>query len=326
MNDYSPIRQAGSYALRGFSPIPICRPCSITGTKGKEPGYFSPKNGCQIRLTGWDRFCLAPANAGEQARWIEADPQAGLGLACGYDGLFPLDVDDSRAVGAVREVVGHLKAPSKIGAKGATGFFYDPTGLLESFVFRAKLDETGARNNLVEGLGVGRQTVIPHSMHWGANRPYRWHNASLEDLTPSDLPVLTAQMIADIRAGLAPHMEEERDVVHRVNDGRNATINDFERKRYQGFAQKALDAEVARIASQPKPGRNRELFRAVCNVGKFATNGIIPSKTISDRMIEACERNKLEADNGVRDIMKTIQAGFNYARNDPLPRLPERPR
>ncbi|MGO9544172.1 MAG: bifunctional DNA primase/polymerase [Rhodomicrobium sp.] len=322
---YSPIGQAASYALRGFSPIPICRPYEPLKIKGKEPGYFAPNVGHMLRLTGWERFCVKPASAEEMARWLRDDPEAGLGLACGYGGLVGLDVDDPRAIPGVREVCGHVKAPSKIGSKGATGLFYDPGGLITNAVFKSKRDADGRQQNLVEVLSTGRQTVIPHSMHWGVKRPYYWHNASLEDLTPRDLPIITPAMIADIEAVLAPHMEPEREIAPRA-EVRKADLSDMERRRYLGFAHKALDAETARVAAQPKPGRNCEVFRASANLGKWAANGILPSKLISDRLLEACERNRLKADNGARDVMKTIQAGFNCARNDLLPQLHERPR
>jgi hypothetical protein len=322
---YSPISQAGSFALRGFSPIPICRPYERLKIKGKEPGYFAPNVGHMLRMTEWERFCVKPASLREMAKWVRDDPEAGLGLATGYGGFIGLDVDDPRAVGAVREVVGHLKAPSKIGQKGATGFFFDPDGLIENAVFKAKRDEDGKQQNLVEVLSRGRQSVIPHSMHWGAQRPYRWHNASLIDLTPRDLPIITKAHLADIKWLLAPQMEPEREIVAEITE-RKANLSKLERRRYQGFAHKALDAEVSRLTTQPKPGRNRELFRAVCNLGKYASNGILPSKIITDRLLDACDRNRLKADNGVRDVMKTIQAGFDYARNDPLPQLHDRPR
>ncbi len=320
---YSPISQAANYAGRGFSPIPICRPYAPLNIKGKEPGSFAPKLGHQLRMTGWERFCAKPASLGEMARWLADDPEAGLGLACGYGGLVAADVDDPRAFAAIRQVCGHLKPPSKIGRKGATGFFFDPTGLIESKVFRAKKGADGKQHPLVEILAKGRQTVIPPTMHPDTGRAYRWHNGSLEDLTPSDLPVITMAMIADIKAALSSHMEPEREFAPRAVE-RKIDLSELERRRYAGFAHKALDAEATRLASQPKPGRGRELFRATCALGKWASNGILPSKLITDRLLEACESNCLKTDNGARDVMKTIQAGLNYARNDPLPQLQER--
>ncbi|MFY9639315.1 MAG: bifunctional DNA primase/polymerase [Rhodomicrobium sp.] len=323
---YSPISHAANYAGRGFSPIPICRPYAPLNIKGKEPGSFAPKLGHQLRMTGWERFCAKPASLGEMARWLADDPEAGLGLACGYGGLIGLDVDDARAYGPCREVLGHLKPPSKVGKKGCTGFFHDPSGTIESLVFRAKKGPDGkAGGNLVEVLSIGRQTVIPDTMHPETRRPYFWHDNSLTDCKPSDLPVMTPALIAELKTALAPEMEPERVIAPRT-EVRKVDLSELERRRYAGFAWKALDAETSRLATQPKPGRNHELFRATCNLGKWAVNGILPSKIITDRLLDACARNRLQADNGVRDVMKTIQAGFNRARNDPLPQLQERQR
>ena len=322
---YSPIAQAANYAARGFSPIPICRPFEPLKIKGKEPGYFAPNVGHMLRLTGWERFCVKPASVGEMARWVRDDPQAGLGLACGYGGLIGMDIDDARAYGPCREVLGRLKPPSKVGKKGCTGFFYDPTGTIESLVFRAKKGPDGkAGSNLVEVLSIGRQTVVPETMHPETGHPYFWRNSSLADCKPSDLPVMTPALIADLKAALAPEMEPERVIVPRA-EVRKEDLSELERRRYAGFARKALHAEAARLATQPKPGRNHELFRASCNLGKWAVNGILPSQTITERLLEACDRNRLKADNGVRDVMKTIQKGFDFSAHDALPQLMERP-
>jgi hypothetical protein len=277
-------------------------------------------------MSKWEQYCERAPHDWELARWIRYQPDAGIGLPCGFNGLVAIDVDNEKAYAAVREVFGGIHPPTKIGRKGATAFFNAKGAKIQSRKFCEKRDPVTRKwPALVEILSTGNQTVIPDTMHPDTGKPYRWVHANLLEVRhPKDLPVITHRHIDDLKASLAQFMEPVRAIAARVTE-RKASLSDLERRRYEGFAHKALEAEAARIASQPKPGRNRELFRAVCNLGKFAANGILPSKLISDRLLEACDRNRLKDDNGMRDVMKTIQAGFNYARNDPLPQLQERP-
>lgn len=317
MSKYQPIAEfALSYLERGFSPIPICQ-------NSKAPGFRG------VPMKAWSRYCLMAATPTEISRWALMDPQAGIGLACGFNGLVAVDVDNLKAYPAVREVFGNIQPPTKIGKKGATAFFRDGGAKLASRKFLEKSivlpDGKIIHPTLVEILSMGNQSIIPPTIHCEIHRAYRWHHASLEDLRVEDLPIITQAQVDDVHLALAPLMEPKRETAPNV-EVKQVSISDRERRRYIGFAQKALDAEASRLATQARPGRNRELFRAVCNLGKFASNGILPSKVIADRLIEACERNKLIADNTKGDVLKTIRKGFAFSANDGLPQLVERPR
>jgi hypothetical protein len=45
---------------------------------------------------------------------------------------------------------------------------------------------------LLEVLAGGRCTTIPPSLNRKTGKPYRYHNASLEDLYVDELPLITA--------------------------------------------------------------------------------------------------------------------------------------
>ena len=103
-----------SYLARGFSPIPI-----LAGTKA--PGV----NG--RLLDGWAQYCKEAADKGQLAAWAQ-DKTAGLAVCTGFNGLVAVDVDSAKAVAAVRAVFGGMGAPVKIGRRGSTAFFRDPSG------------------------------------------------------------------------------------------------------------------------------------------------------------------------------------------------------
>jgi len=63
---------------------------------------------------------------------------------------------------------------------------------------------------LLEVLAGGRCTTIPPSLNRKTGKPYRYHNASLEDLYVDELPLITAAMFDNLEQALAPLMEPKR--------------------------------------------------------------------------------------------------------------------
>jgi hypothetical protein len=105
-----------------------------------------------------------------------------------------------------------------------------------------------------------------------------------------------------------------------------ADVNGAAKRRYEGFAHAALQAEAASLASQPKPGRNDALFRKTCLLGKYVAHGILNPTRLTNCLFSACQSNGLVRDNGSKDVIKTIEAGLKFSHSDPLPVLAERER
>jgi hypothetical protein len=298
--------------------------------KGKEPAYFSPSTGRPVRMTKWQHFCESPMSAAEIERIIRDDPECGLGLACGYEGLVGIDVDNMKAYPAVREVLGGIRPPTKIGSKGATGFFYGPGIKARKFREKPFKNDAGKviRPTLVEILAFGNQTVIPGTVHLGTGKPYRWIYGSLEDIRhPRELPAITQEQVDQIAELLAPLMPDRRDDEPREPVKiKNAGVSDFDRRRYEGAAGAALRIKAEDLAAIAKPGRNDALFRAACGLGAYVWHGIIKQADLEKALIAACEQNGLVGDNGRGDVVDTIADGLECASDDPLPKLKDRPK
>jgi hypothetical protein len=101
-------------------------------------------------------------------------------------------------------------------------------------------------------------------------------------------------------------------------------VSDRERKRYEGFALAALRSETDDLAHCAKPGRNRALFRATCSLGKYVTHGVLPTIQPVESFKSACQQNGLIRDNGLRDVMRTLEKGLAFSAKDPLPILVDR--
>jgi hypothetical protein len=328
--DSSPFaRLARRYAERGFSPIPIALPYKPLGMKGKEPGYHCPNLGHPIRMSRWQRFCDKPMSAHEIERIIRDDPHCNIGLALGFNDVVGVDVDDTRAYGAIREVLGGAHAPTKQGAKGATGFFRAPG--VKARKFRAKPVENAEGKlvypTLVEVLAYGNQTVIPDSIHPDTGLAYRYIRGNLEEMRPRDLPILTEQQVLDIGAILAPLMpERDHDAPIEPVRVKAVDLSEQMRKRHAGNARMAFSSQVSKVSNAGKGSRNDTLFRSICSIGKHVHHGFIPEAMLVKAFMDACDSNGLIEDNGPKDVRNTIADGLHASRNDPLPELVNRER
>ncbi len=220
-----------SYWVRGFSPIPI-----LAGTKA--PGV----NG--RLLDGWARYCTKAADKGQLAAWAQ-DKTAGLAVCTGFDGLVAVDVDSAKAVAAVRAVFGGMGAPVKIGRRGCTALFRDPSGEVRSSDFRASpvIGPDGKRRQetLVQILAAGRETVLPPTVHPDTRRPYFWHRGSLEACRLGDLPVIAVSHIEALGEALRPFMSEVAQFTPTAPaQAPLRSLNGLERRRYEAMARGLL--------------------------------------------------------------------------------------
>ena len=315
MKIHSPISLAPTLKHFGFSPIPI-----LTGKKA--PGYAG------VPMSRWSQYCIATASDTEIARWIAMDPQAGIGVACGYNGLTALDVDNAAAYAAVSAVFGGSDAPVKRGRTGSTAFFRDPTGLITSRKFLPRKNADGTRGKpLVEILGPGSQSVLPPSFHPVTHRPYVWVRGALPGMFGiDDLPVIAQAQVDELERLLEPLMEPRREHIEPAAASRpRRALTDQERARYPGFAKAAFRAEVQKVAQQTKPGRSDQLNVSACVLGKFVHHDLLAREEVAQALLGACLSNGLARENGPHDCLKTISRAFRFTEGDELPALIERP-
>ena len=68
-------------------------------------------------------------------------------------------------------------------------------------------------------------------------------------------------------------------------------------------------------------GRNQATFRLACRVGRWVHNGVISQDRLVDGVLDACERNGLLRDDGVRAVLATVASGLAKSVDDTLPDL-----
>jgi hypothetical protein len=164
----------------------------------KRPGFF--KAGQWLGLSNWQRrFNRGVPAASERARWAAGD--AGVGVITGPAShgtvAIDIDTDDATIMAAIMAVLPPTPI-KKRGAKGETLFYYAPH-------IAASMSWNIDGYRVVDLIGPGRQTVLPPTIHPDSGQPYVYTgNGALEDVTPSELPELTADIMATISTALAP--------------------------------------------------------------------------------------------------------------------------
>jgi len=304
-----------SYWRRGFSPIPI-----LAG--GKAPGVDGHL------LVGWQRYCVDAADNSQLAAWAQ-DKACGIGVCTGFNGLVGIDVDSVKANAAVNSVFGRMGAPVKIGQRGCTAFFRDPSGTIRSSDFRAApvIGPDGKRiqEMLVQILSVGRQTVLPPTLHPDTGKPYFWHRGSLEDCHIEDLPVITLDNVAELEEALKPLLPQVVPIRRAPAEVLTFTkLNDLERRRYEAMAGGLLRWVRETLSNRGPGGRSRAAHGMARTFKPFIREGFVDEDEVLEALLYASRANGLADKNGINDVHRDIRRGFEAGGADPLPSLEDK--
>ncbi len=198
---------------QGFRPLPIL-PIQGIGSpgRGKAPGACEPINGSLIGvwepMTGWQEWAEKDQSEDLIEHW-STWPNANVGVLLDRTiGAVDIDVDDPRVQAAVMATFEGLggEIVKKMGGIGFTVFFRQPdSGPVEnaSYSFTGSQEHKDGKR-AVDLLSLGRQTVIPPSMHV-SGKPYRWLTPeTLENTDPSELPQVTDDFPEVLQEALRP--------------------------------------------------------------------------------------------------------------------------
>jgi hypothetical protein len=279
----------------GNSPVPI-----VPGTK-------------RPALADWQRLCVAPLSSEVIDRFARSPIAYGIGLALGFNGLIAIDIDtdDAAIVAAIGEVL-PIGTVAKIGRRGWTGLYLDPTRTIRTRHFAGHVDV----------LSRGAQTVIPPTPH-PTGGAYRWLGALTMLNTPvSALPIIAPDIAERLATALSPWIETTNSPAPAAPRMRPCQLSEHERERQRHYAETILARELAVLASMASDtGRNQTAFRLVCRIGRWAHHGIIPHAMLTADILDACRRNGLVREDGHRAVLATIASGLTTSAGDTLPDL-----
>jgi AAA domain/Bifunctional DNA primase/polymerase, N-terminal len=171
------------YEARGYHPLPV-------DPKDKFPVYLKA-DGTYGKAAGWTTEKVP----------LRSQGKANIGIRTGTDiGVVGVDVDtDDPDIQAALPAIVRNSLVKKRGQRGYTSFLYGPGTKSRKFLIDGKV--------VVEILGVGRQTVIPPSVHPVTQKPYEWVGDGFEllDVEPErDLAHVPADFERLIEEALRP--------------------------------------------------------------------------------------------------------------------------
>ena len=203
------------YEARGYHPLPV-------DPKDKFPVYLKA-DGTYGKAAGWTTEKVP----------LRAQGKANIGIRTGTDiGVVGVDVDsDDPDIQAALPAMVRDSLVKKKGQRGYTSFLFGPGVKSRKFLIDGK--------TVVEILGVGRQTVIPPSVHPVTQKPYEWVGDGFELLD----------------------VEPARDLTH--------VPPDFERLieealRPFGFRDEAPKPETSTLKSDDEKPPHRQLNELAC--------------------------------------------------------------
>jgi hypothetical protein len=280
-------RHAPALLRNGYSPVPV-------HPHGKQPIMYA-----------WNTLRQTPLND-SQTQWFT---DANIGVAGGYNDLVPIDIDtDDEEISWT--IWGALPAPhvSKRGNRGRTLFF---RGKVPAHKFKHRNGHP-----LVEILTSG-QTVIPPSVHPETGKPYSWEFQSLFEVRVDELSAVPSDLVDRLKAALKPWLTVAPDFVPSSEIAWQRVAN----RRLVACAERDLAKWLAALETTPKGGRNHQLFRCVCILGKWVHHNILPMERVCTDLRQACHRNGLLAEDGIHSVNATIRNGLRFSANDQLPIL-----
>lgn len=176
-----------AYSGNGLSVIPI-------HPHGKNPAFIDRYSGAWVGITDWTRFCTEHPSE-ELLQYWATMPYANIGVPLGpASNLACVDIDAENLELQKKFLKALPFTPFvKIGKKGMT-LFYQYTSEVPTKSFA--LD--GERTKAIEFFTLGKQTVLPPSIHPDTKREYRWQDPqfSFAFHSPKAAPILTVEAFA----------------------------------------------------------------------------------------------------------------------------------
>jgi Bifunctional DNA primase/polymerase, N-terminal len=286
---------AAGYAARGLAVLPLYHPVRKPGGWWGCSCDDRPCRNIGKHPRTWHGLNDASCDPAQVARWWRWWPLANIGLVCG-DRFDVLDVDGPAGVEALCRLLDAEQATMGEGPLVLTGgggwhYYLAPTG-------RGNAQPVPGLVH-VDWRGRGGYVVAPPRRHATGAR-YRWERPLTDEVPTVPAALLTL---------LTPPAPPRRPVVvHRPVVAP------------RGYAQAALAAECAAVATTSPGGRNWRLWEASRNVYNFVAAGLLDDEDVETALLAAAEACQLLEDEPVqthRTIRSGRQVGLAHPRGAP---------
>jgi hypothetical protein len=287
-------RTVMDYAGRGWPVFPLHTPMTFGPKTGADRAKCSCGDGsCQNqgkhpRTSNGLRDATTDLELIE--RWWDRWPDANIGVRTG-DMFDVLDLDGTDALDALDDAA--PGAPALVGPMVHTG---------RGLHIYMTASGTGNRNPLLAGgvdwRGRGGYVVAPPSLHHLGHR-YQW-----DDVHGIDAPLTALPRWLD-------------DLVHKRTPARPPAPSGRPLVASGRYGARALDAEVAKVATSPEGTRNGTLNAAAFSLGQLVAGGELDAGTVAQQLLVVAMRSGLPEAEALATIRSGMTSGARTPRTAP---------
>ena len=249
-------------------------------------------------------FYAATTNPETIKRYWRA-PDRNVGIPTGsVSGFWVLDVDgDNGEANLFALEAKHGRLPPTrevITGGGGRHLWFKYTGPIQSSVSKIA---TG-----VDVRGDGGYVIVPPSRHV-TGRTYAWSVDSVDELASApDWLVQLARAKPAFRS------------ISSISEQALASIRPRDPRSSDAYGRAALDREINALAATLPGARNYALNRAAFLLFQLVAGGELDRDQVTERLIDACHRNGLIADDGWRCALATIRSAMRAGLQHPRSR------
>lgn len=264
-------------------------------------------------IDAWQK--LTRIDPEQASSWIKQYSALTIGLPCGQNGLFVIDLDIAKKEGeqggeAAFEALCKAHAYEwqtatlcqRTGSGGKHLFYRMPAG----HILHNSSRKLGP---CIDTRGMGGYVILAPSV--GEADAYRW----LNDLTIADLPDWLLERLLQGKPDMrVPPSGMSTEAFKTFKPYAGPYQNEREQRAYQA----ALDGEVREVALAQEGGRNEQLNISAFNLGRYVAAGKIDEAEVYDRLYEAAIASGLTQ----VETVKTIRSGLESGKREPREMTP----
>jgi hypothetical protein len=246
----------------------------------------------------WRGFYDATTNPATLQRWFASGFPYNIAIRTGTpSSIFILDIDGDLGAASLREI------ESKHGALPATLISITGNGRHHWFIADGPIPcSTSKIGTGIDVKADAGYVVAPASIH-PSGKIYQWADSAIRPAHAPDWLVHLA------RAAKPLPISERACAIIRPTNGQPGA-----------YGRAALESEIAALAAAAPGRRNHALNRCAFRLFQLVGGGELDRDQVVDRLIDACHRNGLVHDDGLRSVRLTMRSAYRAGLNFPRSR------
>ena len=191
-------------------------------------------------------------------------------------------------------------------------------------ILRPLIGPDAGKGGQFEFLADGQQFAA-FGIHPQTQRAYTWHGGEPGRVARDDLPEIDGDAALQLVDGDLLHLVDQFGFtlapkkVKPKNNGHNTAhvIVNHDSAGAGRYAQAALEREIEALAAVGEGGRNDALNSAAVKLFGLVASKALDGDAVEAALLDACDRNGLIKDDGIKAVRATIASGAAYGKSQP---------